>query len=105
MDLGRLVCRPAPRCDECPLAASCRFRRPPAPPRASVRRQASFDGSDREVRGAIVRALRTGRSLDAAKIAAVTGHDVDRIRGLVPGLAGDGLLERTSSGRIRLPSR
>jgi A/G-specific adenine glycosylase len=105
MDLGRLVCRSAPRCDGCPLAASCRFRRSPARPRASVRRQASFDGSDRQVRGAIVRALRAGRSLDAAKIAAVTGHDVDRIRGLVPGLAGDGLLERTSSGRIRLSNR
>ena len=80
MDLGRLVCRPAPRCPECPLAASCRFRRSRARPGSPGRHQASFDGSDRQVRGAIIRALRAGRSLDAAKIAAVTGHHVDRIR-------------------------
>jgi A/G-specific adenine glycosylase len=105
MDLGRLVCRPAPRCGECPLAAGCRFRRSRARLRSPGRPHASFEGSDRQVRGAIVRALRAGGSLDPAKIAAATGHDVARIRGLVPGLARDGLLERTTAGRIRLPGR
>jgi A/G-specific adenine glycosylase len=105
MDLGRLVCRPAPRCGQCPLAERCRFRRSRARPRSSGRRQAAFDGSDRQVRGAIVRALRAGRSLDPPGIAAATGHDVARIERLVAGLARDGLLERTASARIRLPGR
>jgi A/G-specific adenine glycosylase len=105
MDLGRLVCRPAPRCGECPLAELCLFRRSGARPRSSRRRQAPFDGSDRQVRGAIVRALRAERSLDPPRIAAATGHDVARIERLVPGLARDGLLERTASGGIRLPGR
>jgi A/G-specific adenine glycosylase len=105
MDLGRIVCRPAPRCGECPLAADCGFRRSRARPRSPGRRQAPFEGSDRQVRGAIVRALRVGRSLDAPGIAGVTGHEVARIERLVPGLARDGLLERAASGRIRLPRR
>jgi A/G-specific adenine glycosylase len=105
MDLGRLLCRPAPRCAACPLAATCRFRRSRARPRSPVRRQAAFEGSDRQVRGAIVRALRAGRSLDLARLSTTTGHDSARIGGLIEGLVRDGLVERTGSGRVRLPGR
>jgi A/G-specific adenine glycosylase len=83
MDLGRLLCRP------------------PSP----VRRQAAFEGSDRQVRGAIVRALRAGRSLDLPRLSAKTGHDSARIGGLIEALVRDGLVERTGSGRVRLPAR
>ncbi|HZB01011.1 MAG TPA: A/G-specific adenine glycosylase [Actinomycetota bacterium] len=105
MDLGRLVCRPAPRCAACPLAATCRFRRSGARPRSPVRRQAAFEGSDRQVRGAIVRALRAERSLDVPGLSATTGHDSARIGRLIEGLVRDGLVERTRSGRVRLPAR
>jgi DNA-binding IclR family transcriptional regulator len=57
------------------------------------------------VRGAIVRALRAGRSLDAPGLAAATGHDEGRVSGLVPQLVADGLVERTAAGRFRLPCR
>src|SRR5205085_9275089 len=59
MDLGREVCRPVPRCEACPLRAACRFRRAGADP---VRRGAGhppFQGSFRQVRGAVVRTLRS----------------------------------------------
>ncbi len=55
MDLGREVCRPEPRCDVCPLAA-----RLPVPPRRGGRALAGrggrgpFEGSSRQVRGAVV---------------------------------------------------
>lgn len=60
MDYGARVCTPRPRCEECVVARDCaarpRFARGEvAPP---VRRQARFDGSDRQWRGRILRALR-----------------------------------------------
>ena len=62
MDLGREVCRPVPRCAECPISRSCRFRKRagnggPAVGH-TVRRQGRFEGSMRQVRGAVIRVLR-----------------------------------------------
>jgi len=67
MDLGATVCRPTPRCDVCPLAATCSWHaagRPdpdPAVGSAGVStRQAPFDGSDRQARGRVLAALQHG---------------------------------------------
>ncbi len=59
MDIGRLFCRPAPRCEDCPLATRCRFRGAGRVGRPSGRRQSRFEGSPRQVRGAVVRELRS----------------------------------------------
>jgi len=67
MDLGATVCRPTPRCDVCPLAATCSWHatgRPdpdPAVGSAGVStRQAPFVGSDRQARGRVLAALQHG---------------------------------------------
>jgi A/G-specific adenine glycosylase len=67
MDLGATVCRPAPRCGECPLVASCAWHAgghpdpDPAIGSAGVSgRQAPYEGSDRQARGAVLRALHGG---------------------------------------------
>ena len=67
MDLGASVCRPSPRCDECPLAATCAWNRAgrpqpdPAVGSAGVStRQAPYAGSDRQARGEVLRALASG---------------------------------------------
>mgnify|MGYP001812248073 FL=1 len=67
MDLGALVCRPVPRCDECPLSDTCVWKvagRPdpdPAIGSAGVStRQAPFEGSDRQARGRVLQALGAG---------------------------------------------
>jgi A/G-specific adenine glycosylase len=67
MDLGASVCRPTPRCERCPLAASCSWHRgghpepDPAVGSAGVStRQARFDGSDRQARGRILAAVHDG---------------------------------------------
>ena len=67
MDLGATVCRPVPRCGECPLAASCTWHRTgrpdpdPAVGSAGVStRQPPYEGSDRQARGAVLRALHHG---------------------------------------------
>ena len=67
MDLGATVCRPVPKCDGCPVRSACRWRLggfavpDPAVGSAGVSgRQAKFEGSDRQARGAVLRALQGG---------------------------------------------
>jgi A/G-specific adenine glycosylase len=67
MDLGATLCRPVPRCDACPIAESCSWHLDgcpdpdPAVGSAGVStRQAPFDGSDRQARGRVLKALHDG---------------------------------------------
>jgi A/G-specific adenine glycosylase len=65
LDLGAQFCRATPRCEECPLAPSCAWRRDggldPAPLSAGVSRpQTPFAGSNRQLRGRVIRALHDG---------------------------------------------
>lgn len=92
MDLGAALCRPSPSCEECPLATRCGWNvagRPdpdPAVGSAGVSgRQAKFEGSDRQARGAVLRALGRGRC-------AVGDFD----RRIVDGLINDGLVVVTN---------
>ena len=108
MDLGRLVCRPAPRCDVCPLAAGCRFRAS-SRPRPRARSQPAFRGSWRELRGAIVRLLRSRPSATLSSLAGRTGRPLHDVAAAVRALDRDGLvragpaaLAGRPSGRLRL---
>jgi A/G-specific adenine glycosylase len=103
MDLGREVCRPKPRCDACPLAEVCRFRRTLAVARPSPRKQGPFEGSSRQVRGAVVRALRIHPSLTRTRLSTETGFPRDWVDGALDGLVHDGLLEFDGE-RVRLAS-
>ncbi|MBC7292285.1 MAG: A/G-specific adenine glycosylase, partial [Actinotalea sp.] len=61
MELGALVCTArTPRCDACPVADLCAWRRAghPADALAPVRRRQPWHGTDRQVRGRIMAALR-----------------------------------------------
>jgi A/G-specific adenine glycosylase len=59
MDVGARLCRPdAPRCEECPLRARCATRGPL--PGVRRPRQAPFEGSFRQRRGAVLARLRAG---------------------------------------------
>jgi A/G-specific adenine glycosylase len=67
MDLGATVCRPAPRCDECPVRGSCCWHRAgwpdpdPASGSAGVSvRQSPYEGSDRQARGRVLHRLAAG---------------------------------------------
>ena len=103
MDLGREVCRPKPRCDACPLARVCRFRISGAVAQRGPKRQGPFERSTRQVRGAVVNALRSKTSLTPARLVAETGFARDRIDAAVRTLVVDGLVE-VGSGRVRLAS-
>lgn len=98
MDLGREVCRPQPRCAGCPLAAHCRYRqrRPgtttSAGPATRTPKSSPFDGSFRQVRGAVVAALRLRSPLTLKALERATGRPTETVVRAVQALAGDGLV-------------
>ena len=110
MDLGREVCRPAPRCAVCPLRAWCAFAAAGRRGRPATRRQPRFEGSMRQVRGAVTAELRARSPRTIGGIARATGHSVERVAEAVRGLHGDGLVAATkaaltgrSGGRVSFP--
>ena len=94
MDLGRETCRPAPRCDACPLGPWCRFRGAGRTGRPSARRQPPFEGSRRQARGRIVDVLRTG-PIPVRDLAGRTGLVADRVGEALEGLLREGIVELT----------
>jgi A/G-specific adenine glycosylase len=60
MELGALICTASnPRCEVCPIAEQCRWLALGRPDTGdSRRRQAAYEGSDRQACGAVLRALR-----------------------------------------------
>ena len=101
MDLGREVCRPNPRCGVCPLARVCRFHLAGSIAARGPRRQGPFAGSSRQVRGAVVRALRSHPSLTRTRLADETGFPPERIDAAVRTLTADGLIV-DDLGEVRL---
>jgi A/G-specific adenine glycosylase len=89
MDLGATVCRPRDaQCGSCPVSNWCAGPSAYQPPRA----QARFEGSVRQVRGAIMRELiRSG--LDFAELVTATGYSAYRLAGGLEGLLDDELIE------------
>ena len=68
MDLGARLCRPVPRCEQCPLRSICTWsaagadvNADPAVGTAGVSRpQSRFEGSERQARGRMLKALTAG---------------------------------------------
>jgi A/G-specific adenine glycosylase len=106
MDLGAVLCRPtSPRCEECPLLGACVWRRDggndPAIGSAGVSRpQRRFAGSDREARGAILRAAASGVATE--DLAQATGRARDHAVALASALESEGLLTHRA-GAWHLP--
>lgn len=106
MELGATVCTArAPRCDECPIASACEWRLAGYPPDDGPRKaaQARFEGSDRQVRGLVMRELRaTHRPVAAPEIAGLW-PDAAQLARAVDGLVADGLAVVDADGGLRLP--
>ena len=115
MDLGREVCRPVPRCSACPLAPGCAFRRRGAagrrPPKIDRSRlpAAPFEGSARQLRGAIVRILIDRPVETISSLSRATGRPPGSVAQIVGALAAEGLLRAGPAalagnrrGRVRL---
>lgn len=101
MEFGARICRARrPLCDACPIAAGC-----PSRGRAvhvPVPRQAPLRGSDREIRGAIVRRLSRadGHELPVGQLG-VPATEMQRWEKVLSALERDGLVRR-DDGVVRL---
>jgi A/G-specific adenine glycosylase len=112
LDLGAAICvKRSPRCDGCPIRTSCgwyvagRSLPDPADGTAGTSgRQSTFEGSDRQGRGRLVQALRTG-PVELARVADVVGwsDDPERAQRIADGLVVDGLAEYVD-GQLALPA-
>jgi A/G-specific adenine glycosylase len=106
MELGALVCvARSPRCDQCPLSASCAWRLAGSPvfDGPPVRRQ-RFGGTDRQVRGLLLDVLRASDApVPRAALDSVWPDGVQRERALAS-LVADGLVHPLPADRFALPS-
>jgi A/G-specific adenine glycosylase len=106
MELGAIVCTArAPRCDECPLAAVCAWRLAGYPEHdgPAPRRQARFEGSDRQLRGRVMAELRASDvPVTDAELAVVIPEETVRAR-IVASLLAHGLAAAAAEGGWSLP--
>lgn len=106
MELGQTVCTArAPRCELCPIAGECAWRSAGYPPYEGrpAPRQKAYEGSDRQVRGLILRELRASdTAVPADVIEALWPDAVQRERALA-GLLRDGLVSGDPARGYALP--
>lgn len=105
MELGATVCLArVPRCEICPVTSLCAWRAAGYPDTGDARRkQAAYEGSDRQARGAVLRVLREvdGHALPVDGVHPDWPDPLQRERALATLLA-DGLVE-LADGVLRLP--
>jgi len=103
MELGAIVCTArAPRCADCPIASLCSWREAGYPAYDGPRKpgQKRYEGSDRHVRGLIMRELRAAHvPITDAEIERLWPDAAQRDRALV-GLVADGLAVRNQGGYV-----
>ncbi|QEO13391.1 A/G-specific adenine glycosylase [Agromyces intestinalis] len=106
MELGATVCAARlPRCDACPVADLCAWRAAGYPAHHGPKRrtQARFEGSDRQLRGRIMRELRGSHRPVARDELAPLDADAARLDRVLGTLVADGLAVASDDG-YALPS-
>jgi A/G-specific adenine glycosylase len=105
MELGATVCTArAPRCDACPISDRCAWRAAGYPDTGDERRrQARYEGSDRQARGAVLKQLRDAAPAPVRLDDVIAGWPDGRQRDrAIDSLIADGLAE-ASRDLLRLP--
>jgi A/G-specific adenine glycosylase len=105
MELGALVCTArAPGCEGCPVRDLCAWRLAGRPPHdGPPRRGQAWHGTDRQLRGTLLAALRDSAGpVGRGTLEALSDNAAQRERCL-DSLVADGLVEPLPGGRFRLP--
>ena len=107
MELGALICTArAPKCEQCPLADQCRWLADDRPEyTGTVRKQAKFEGSDRQARGAIMSVLREAQSTVPKSAIEKSWSDALQLERALASLIDDGMVEQLPRKRYGLPAR
>ncbi len=118
MELGALVCTATnPSCERCPVTGTCRWRRAGSVAGVAKRPVQAWHGTDRQVRGRMMAALRDSAGPVAERdLLGVAQHAGAEHRGaqdggaqdgvkapLLDSLLADGLVERAHDGWFSLP--
>jgi A/G-specific adenine glycosylase len=113
MEIGALVCTPRdPLCDDCPLESLCRWRAAGYPGAGAkhTRPVQKWAGTDRQMRGRIMKLLRHASSQGTAHLPrgayeklGAQGKE-DQLARCISGLAHDGLIVVDENGTISFPS-
>jgi A/G-specific adenine glycosylase len=107
MELGQTVCTArSPRCDVCPIAAQCAWRAAGYPPYLGkpAPKQKKYDGSDRQVRGLILRELRASETTVPADVIGALWPDAAQLERALSGLLRDGLAAGDPERGYELPT-
>lgn len=105
MELGAIVCTArAPKCEVCPLATPCAWRAAGYPASEDRRRkQATYEGSDRQTRGAVLKTLREAAPAAVPAFAVIPEWpDAAQRDRAIDSLIADGLVEAAEE-QLRLP--
>ncbi|WP_295787771.1 A/G-specific adenine glycosylase, partial [uncultured Microbacterium sp.] len=105
MELGAIVCTArSPKCEVCPLAARCAWRAAGYPESEDRRRrQAAYEGSDRQARGAVLKVLRAAAPAAVPLFAVLPDWpDAAQRDRAIDSLVADGLAEAVDE-QLRLP--
>jgi A/G-specific adenine glycosylase len=99
LDLGAQFCTSTPNCASCPVARACKWSleggTDPAPRSAGVSKpQPTFEGSDRQVRGRVLAALRERPRSMQHLVTYLDESNAERGAALVAALIADGLVEQ-----------
>ncbi|GAA1473474.1 A/G-specific adenine glycosylase [Corynebacterium felinum] len=109
MELGALICRPAPLCEQCPVQQLCTWQQLgcPKPSAEEVERAKGrvqkFHGTDRQVRGKIMHVLRTATEPVPRSELAQVWPDAAQFDRCLFSLVEDGLAEHTKE-KFHLPA-
>ncbi|WJY59606.1 A/G-specific adenine glycosylase [Corynebacterium afermentans subsp. lipophilum] len=104
MELGALVCTArAPKCGECPVRSDCAWLAAGKPEAEVKKRAQRFVGTDRQVRGKIMRLLRESDSPVEQKLIDDLWHDPAQLSRALFSLLEDGLAEQDEKGYFHLP--
>lgn len=107
MELGATVCTArTPRCDACPLVDHCAWRAAGYPDTGDTRRrQAAYEGSDRQARGAVLKVLRNAAPQPVPVAEVIPGWpDAAQRERAIASLVADGLAQFHGEA-LRLPGQ
>lgn len=106
MELGALVCTSRqPQCDACPISQTCLWKMRGYPDYEGTKKpvQKKYQGSDRQARGVVMKALRESQGPVTTAELEGLWQDRSQLGRAVSGLLADGLIELISHDRYQLP--
>lgn len=104
MEFGAVICTAKkPQCSHCIIKNECAWRLAGFPASEIHTRKQQFHGTDRQVRGIIMQALKTATKSLAMSDLELVWQDSQQVHRALDSLVSDELVEVTKNGRYRLP--